>query len=439
MKDESLLNFKLLRPALFKNCSRQISPFLRKLKFLGAFVLALNANSLHAQVNTYGFTSSTGNTLESGGFTNLLGSFMDDDVSSMANIGFSFNYGGANYTDFSVTSNGVLAFGTSASTDYNNVIANFSGPYLTPYWDDNYTDADGNVQYKLMGVAGSRKLVVDYNLSYLGNTGTADKHFQIWLFETTNKIMFVYGTGNNLNGGFSIAAIKNGITDFISISTATNTSSTVTQNDNNTTWPGAGRAYVINGGATLPVSFLNLSGYKDGSRNLLQWSTATENNNRGFEVQRSADGINYSVLGFVNSQAVAGNSSSVLNYQFTDNNTKGSRQYYRLRQIDMDTRSKLSSIVSIDGDKLLTLKIDGFFPNPASTIINVIITTPNRDKLTLFVTDITGKVVMRKETDVVAGRNTVPVDISYLANNTYILKATAASGANETFKIEVIK
>lgn len=438
MRNESLLNFKLLSPALSQDYRRQFSPFLKKLKFLAAFILVLNVSSLRAQVNTYSFTSTTGNTLETGGFTNLLGTFMDDDVSSMANIGFSFNYGGTNYTNFSATSNGILAFGTSAITDYENIIANISGSYLVPYWDDNYTDANGNVQYKLIGVAGSRKLVVEYNLSYLGNTGTADKHFQIWLFETTNKIMFVYGTGNNLNAGFSIAVIKNGLTDFISISAATNTSSTVTQNDNNTTWPGAGRAYEISVGGTLPVSFLNLSGYKDGSRNLLQWTTATENNNRGFEVQRSADGITYSVLSFVNSQAAAGNSSSVLHYQFTDNDTKNSRQYYRLRQVDIDNRSKLSSIVRIDGEKPLVLTIDALFPNPASTTVNIMLTAPGRDRLTIFITDIAGRVVMQKEIDVAAGKNTIPLDISRLANNTYLLKATAA-GNNKTFKMEVIK
>ena len=71
---------------------------------------------------------------------------------------------------------------------------------------------------------------------------------------------------------------------------------------------------------TLPVTLLSFRGYKDGSRNQLRWTTTTELNNRGFEVQRSTDGINYSVIGFVNSIALFGNSSSDLDYTFTDNN-----------------------------------------------------------------------------------------------------------------------
>jgi hypothetical protein len=181
----------------------------------------VNVNTVHSQVNGYTFSTATGNALEVGGFTNLLGTFLDDDVSALSNIGFTFNYGGTNYTQFSVTSNGLLEFGASANTDYDNIISNLTGPYLVPYWDDNYTDADGNVRKKLIGVAGSRKLVIEYNLSYLGNTGTADKHFQIWLFETTNNIMFVYGTGNNLMTVFN-CILTNGVTDFISVTT-TNT------------------------------------------------------------------------------------------------------------------------------------------------------------------------------------------------------------------------
>jgi Secretion system C-terminal sorting domain len=426
-------------PTLFTKYLQILSQSLHKLRLLFVLLLMLSVSKTHAQVNSYGFTTNTGTALETGGFTTLLSTFLDDDVSALANIGFTFTYGGTNYTQFSVTSNGLFEFGASAVTDYNNVFSGLTGPYLIPYWDDNYTDADGSVQYKLMGVAGSRKLVVNYNLSYLGNTGTADKHFQIWLFETTNIITFAYGAGNNLNGGFSVGILTNGTNNFVSVSTATHTKSIVTANDNNTTWPGAGRAYVFNAAGTLPVTFLNFSGYKDGNKNQLQWATATEINNLGFEIQRSTDGINYSLIGFINSQAANGNSSNVLNYRFTDNNGNGNRQYYRLRQIDINTNSKLSSIIRIDGDKPLLLKIDGVFPNPATTVVNIMVSSPGKDKITFSITDVSGRMLLQKQVNVETGRNTFPIDISQLANTTYMLKVTTASGNNESFKIAVVK
>jgi hypothetical protein len=94
----------------------------------------------------------------------------------------------------------------------------------------------------------------------------------------------------------------------------------------------------------LPVTVLAFSGQRAGQNNLLRWITTTEQNNRGFEIQRSADGGTYEVIGFVNSLAINGNSLAQLSYNFTDPAAGGPRYYYRLRQIDIDGRGKMSSI-----------------------------------------------------------------------------------------------
>jgi hypothetical protein len=226
-----------------------------KLSFFFVFVLFLTAKS---QVSTYTFSTTSGTTLETGLFTNLLGTFLDDDASAETNIGFTFKFNNVNYTSFSVSSNGLLGFGSNVTTDYNNVLSNISAPCLAPYWDDNYTDDNGNVQYLLMGTVGSRKLVVEYNLSYLGNPGVADKKFQIWLFETSNIIKFVYGDGNNFNGGFSVGILSSG-SDFISVSSASHGSDITTTNDNNTVWPGSGRTYIFDPVAAPVVLTANQS------------------------------------------------------------------------------------------------------------------------------------------------------------------------------------
>jgi hypothetical protein len=77
---------------------------------------------------------------------------------------------------------------------------------------------------------------------------------------------------------------------------------------------------VVPPGIPTAVNFLNFSGYKQGSVNILKWATVTETNNLGFEVQRSNDGINFTVIGFVNSLATNGNSNAELSYTFIDNN-----------------------------------------------------------------------------------------------------------------------
>lgn len=173
---------------------------------------------------------------------------------------------------------------------------------------------------------------------------------------------------------------------------------------------------------TLPTGLLTFAGQKEGGINKLRWTTSTEQNNLGFEIQRSVDGISYSVIGFTNSQAPGGNSTDALSYTFSDNTPTGIKQYYRLRQIDISGYSKLSNVVLIKGIKAVSLTIGGLFPNPANTEINVLIDAPARDKVTLIITDATGKSVIQRAVNVEAGSNTIAVNINALTNGTYLVK-----------------
>lgn len=177
----------------------------------------------------------------------------------------------------------------------------------------------------------------------------------------------------------------------------------------------------------LPVSLFSFSGYKSGSVNKLQWTTSSEQNNVGFDVQRSMDGMSYTSIGFVNTLAPGGNSATNLNYNFTDNSVAGSKQFYRLRQVDIDNRSRFSNVVLIKGDKPTTIALDGLFPNPASSIVNVLIAAPGKDKVTVMITDMAGRTVAQQLANVETGSNTIPVDISRLTNGTYIVKLVCSS------------
>jgi len=100
-------------------------------------------------------------------------------------------------------------------------------------------------------------------------------------------------------------------------------------------------------GFPLSSGFTIFNGRRQGAVNLLNWKTATEQNIKGYEVQRSYDGQHFSSIGFVNSQAPGGNSNSLLQYSFTDNSFSGEKQYYRLRQVANDCRIAISSFVPI--------------------------------------------------------------------------------------------
>ena len=176
---------------------------------------------------------------------------------------------------------------------------------------------------------------------------------------------------------------------------------------------------------TLPVSLLEFGGERAGDENRLYWTTASEVNNKGFELQRSVDGNRFSKLAFIASKALNGNSVRTLSYEFTDADPLPTDGWYRLKQVDKDDRSAYSKQVLIrrkPGIGLITL----VYPNPAQNLLKVTVAAPATGTMQLQVTDMTGKVVLT--TQVAANSTVTTLNIQPLAAGTYLLKAICADG-----------
>jgi hypothetical protein len=186
----------------------------------------------------------------------------------------------------------------------------------------------------------------------------------------------------------------------------------------------------------LPITLLNFKGQTFGSGNVLTWTTATEQNNQGFEVQRSVDGSNYTTIAIVGTKAVNGYSVSNLTYQYTDYKPSKGNCYYRIKQIDKDGKSTFSPTLLL---KLLTdnkLVLSHIYPNPVKSSLNVVVTVPENDKVNLIVTDLAGKVLVHSSSTVAAGSNNVSLNVGKLSTGSYIIKAISTSTsatAIETF------
>ena len=183
-----------------------------------------------------------------------------------------------------------------------------------------------------------------------------------------------------------------------------------------------------------PVTLVQFTGYKNGKKNQLQWSTATEMNNSGFEIQRSYNGVDFTKIGFVASSATGGNSNSTLNYQFVDQNFIGHVQYYRLVQLDNDNHSKLSNVVVLKDNNLITLSIDGIYPNPASAFINVVVNSAKQQNSTIVIHDITGKQVSKQLKVLNIGNNVMNIDITRIAAGTYTISVITENNVIVTSK-----
>lgn len=160
------------------------------------------------------------------------------------------------------------------------------------------------------------------------------------------------------------------------------------------------------GTCSLPVEWLHFSGvHAPNKGNVLSWSLASEHDNAGFEVQRSADGIQFESVGFVPSQ---GNSSKVVDYSYTDADVPaGATFHYRLEQRDLNGQSSRSEVVQIVSPAGSNLEV---FPTVIADHIRVRGTT-QQSSLLLRIFTAEGKVVVTRE--IASSSHTVDATVNF--------------------------
>ena len=151
----------------------------------------------------------------------------------------------------------------------------------------------------------------------------------------------------------------------------------------------------------LPVELLDFSGKNTEGGNLLTWTTANEQTNKGFQVERLNSLGNWDVLGFKTANTKAST------YEFTDN-APLSTSYYRLRQIDNDGKETLSKVISINTKGSSKLKA---YPSVTTGILTI--ETTEIAEYQIF--NLLGQQVMN-------GKTGQRLDVSALPQGTYILK-----------------
>ncbi|GAA4372915.1 hypothetical protein GCM10023186_02910 [Hymenobacter koreensis] len=143
----------------------------------------------------------------------------------------------------------------------------------------------------------------------------------------------------------------------------------------------------------LPVELSAFTAVADGEGTArLTWTTSSERNNTGFEVERSLNGQAWQRLGFVPGH---GTSTQPHSYFYRDVAGLSGRVFYRLRQIDTDGQTNYSPVATV----LLQLGKNALavYPNPAKATVNLRLSTPGNGPVQVQLTDITGRVVLRTD------------------------------------------
>ncbi len=141
----------------------------------------------------------------------------------------------------------------------------------------------------------------------------------------------------------------------------------------------------------LPVELISFTGIYNLGSVKLNWQTATEVNNYGFEIERKkSNNGNWENIGFVSGH---GNSNSPKTYSFVDGDLNGSEKlFYRLKQIDIDGKFEYSNVVEVViviGD----YKLSQNYPNPFNPSTKIDYTIPETADVIVEVYSITGELV----------------------------------------------
>jgi hypothetical protein len=189
-------------------------------------------------------------------------------------------------------------------------------------------------------------------------------------------------------------------------------------NNNITASVGKRFMLLIGNSGSLPVTFIRFTGKQKGAQNQFMLTVGSEKNVLHYELQRSSDFTNFSVIETVPAQ----NQMGQLNYYFADNNPLPNINYYRIKAIDRNGDVSYTNSLLLQYNPASTNKI---YPNPTDGIIFI----DETDFMSISIKNLSGKLLLQLD-------KTNEVNISHLENGMYILELTQN---NETQQVKIIK
>jgi hypothetical protein len=176
----------------------------------------------------------------------------------------------------------------------------------------------------------------------------------------------------------------------------------------------------------VPVELVSFTASSAGNIVTLNWLTATEINNRGFEIERSGNKTNWILIGFKEGN---GTISEPQHYTYSDflENTNSSTFYYRLKQIDFDGSFRYSEIIEVEITPT-NYSLSQNYPNPFNPTTNFKFQIANSGFVSMKVFDVLGNEVANLvNEELSAGEYEVEYNASGLPSGVYFYKLSAGS------------
>jgi GEVED domain/Secretion system C-terminal sorting domain/Fibronectin type III domain/Pregnancy-associated plasma protein-A len=176
--------------------------------------------------------------------------------------------------------------------------------------------------------------------------------------------------------------------------------------------------YGLNISGGLPVELISFSGKRRDEEIALHWSTASEENNDYFIIERSANGRDFEFLAKEKGQ---GTYSSIVNYEVMDRQPLFGTNYYRLVQVDFDgTEHVQHQMVVVEFKENGKLHI---FPNPTNAeTLQLYYTSPKEDEIQVVIYDWNGRILYAQQYEADRGENPFTIAISDYPAGVYLVK-----------------
>lgn len=186
----------------------------------------------------------------------------------------------------------------------------------------------------------------------------------------------------------------------------------------------------------IPVELTSFSASVNGNNVLLKWTTATEINNSGFDVERRNPNGEWKSIGFVPG---AGTTTENRTYNFNDKNLNKGKYQYRLKQIDLDGTYEYSKIVEVDVVSPAKFELAQNYPNPFNPNTSISFTIPQSGNVKLSVYNLLGQEITTLVNEYKeAGTHNIEFNATNLNSGVYLYKLES-NGLTLTKKMTLLK
>lgn len=182
----------------------------------------------------------------------------------------------------------------------------------------------------------------------------------------------------------------------------------------------------------LPINVNYLNGYKQAGTHKLNWSVTCVTTPRvTMTLERSSNGTDYTGIYSITADAVR----CAQPFDYTDAQPLPGMNFYRLKMVDIDGKISYSTTVALL-NATKGYEIVNMVPNPVSNtgICKLNVSSAQVTRMDIIIADMQGRVVSRQGLSLVAGFNSIDMDLSQLASGTYTISGIAADGTNRMIR-----